>query len=219
MKSRFKIRWIDLLSPDCYWPYPYSLEQAILAMQFLVKTAHKAAIYGKSGPVELLSKQPTCINFREINPIVSDEDLRRRFHFALLYAPYAAGRLHEWRWKNGIRLTDEKIITGSHFKPFNPPDFFAHEADFKYRFNALLSIGQKKLNEQLNDCHPRAVMLYGVQLHFGQDGSIYFQMRYGYQMDQSSAWRHTLASGEYGFPPSLVLRDAIKAVEKLTSAG
>ncbi|MCY2967660.1 MAG: hypothetical protein NT069_29205, partial [Planctomycetota bacterium] len=120
LRHSFSLNWIDTLDPDCYWTHPHGLERMILAFQFLVRTG--AAIshpYGTSGPLDLLSKKPSCVNFSRVDPILSLDDLRSRFHWVLLCRMECAA-VAKWKDANGIALDGMSRIPGRHFPPMNP---------------------------------------------------------------------------------------------------
>lgn len=182
LHNKVKIRFIEFLRPDGFWPHPYTIEQAFQVFQWMVRTGKKYQKYGRPGVVELLSMKPTCSGFQSVYPIISLSDLRKRFHYALL-SHHASDLAEKWRSECQVSVMGERWLS------------------FPYRDEW---IDQKKLTEffdtkgtlsvQLNDSHPGAVNIARVSIQVWED-SFRFRLDYGYE---GSSWHHTLAETEQG---------------------
>lgn len=186
MKTKAKYRFIEFVRPDGWWPQPYTLEQAFGVFAWILKTGSK--IYDQSGwgrrdIRSLLSCKPTCVNFSEVEPVVSVQDLERRFHHAIL-SGFVGPNIRAWREKLGITPDGEAIISFPHHGWKGGP-FSEHDA--RCGIDALLG-AEGRLGVQLNECHSRAREIYGVRLHWR--GSYRFVLRYGYD---GSEWDWLLA--------------------------
>lgn len=186
-QSKFRVRWVDLLRPDCYWPQPYSTEQALYAYQWLVSTGKQFCAWGKCGAYELLSKKPTCLGFENPEPIESLGDLRERFHFVLLSA-WAGELAIKWRTHNRLTLDGERWICRLHSKPFGG-DHSEHE--WKNLYRSLLGVSGT-IDVQLNRYHPDAKNVISVRLHVSPRG-FSFVLIYGYD---GSEWDYELARSD-----------------------
>lgn len=85
-KRWFDVRFIDLVRPDGYWPQPYTLEQAFEIFRWMVAKGEGYSTqerWGSRGVVDLLSAT-SGIGHSSVIPISSLEDLRKRFHYAVL---------------------------------------------------------------------------------------------------------------------------------------
>lgn len=217
LRRSFEIEWIDLLSPDCWWPHPYGLECALLAWSYLVRTAsnEKYAKYGCSGAVDLLCKKPTCVNHIQTDPIVSIDDLRERFHWALL-SQYDNPQTVAWKTDNRIGVTQTCEIPGRHFRPMAPGGGFACEADVRQAFVNLLGVRHDKLNVQLNSCHRSARWIHRVYLNVRPSGNQVWQFDYGFRNDFGSHWCGVLAMQTRGEPPIDLMRRAMTRLEEIT---
>jgi hypothetical protein len=121
MKTKAKIAFVEFLRPDFYWPNPYTIEQAFEVFRWMVRTGtayERSTRWGRNGPIETLSCSPSCTGFGYVAPIVSLDDLRRRFHFGLLSAHTTSSGVDEWRGAENTHVGAEKIIAFRHHKPF-----------------------------------------------------------------------------------------------------
>ena len=192
MKTKAKINFIEFVRPNCYWPAPYSLEQAFGVMQWMVATGKslperedERGRWGISNVECLLSMKPTCVNSYAIDPIHSVQDLRRRFHYALL-SSYESLRVERWREKYGIFVTGTRWIQ------------FPHEGSWGsgvggQEVDRLLG-ATGTLTTQLNQYHAGAVEIYSAPVSISGRG-FSFVLNYGYD---GSRWFHTLAESENG---------------------
>lgn len=205
LRTKARIRFVEFLRPDGYWPYPYSLEQAFHVLQWMVATGEKYTKYGYSGVIELLSKKPTCLNASELLSIVDGADLRSRFHYALL-SRTRNGFVQKWRIDNGISLDAEKILTFPHYDPFHRTPVYESEQSVNKALHSLL-IGSrgKVLAVSLNSFHLKATWVGGVTVHINRNG-FSFIMDYGYV--ENTGWCHTLAATEGKEPFTEVLHRA-----------
>lgn len=168
IQTKVKMKFIELLRPDCYWPSPYTLEQALGTFQWMVKTGEKYDRYNRPGVTELLSMKPTCINSYDVEPITSVDDLRKRFHFALL-SKYASHSANKWREDNNIRCGRQRVLYFPHNK-----ESYIH----KDHLDSFLKT-RGKLKTQLNKFHKKAVNIVAIDLCVVLSGFI-FRLTYGY---------------------------------------
>jgi hypothetical protein len=205
LRTKARIRFIGFVRPDGYWPYPYTIEQAFHVFHWMVVTGEKYRKYGWPGVYDLLSKQPTCLGISEVYPITSIDDLRSRFHYALLSRSRNCF-VHNWRADNGISVTAEKILTFPHYEPFHPTSAHESEKAVHEALSSLLAGSRGKvLGVSLNPCHPKATWVGGVTVHIDRNG-FSFIMDYGYVEDLG--WCHTLAATEAKEPFTDVLHRA-----------
>lgn len=213
--KRFKFDLARVVDP-AYWLYPHGLERTLLAFGHLVKTARRFYEYGQYNPLDILSDSPSCRGSWEVGPIRSLEDLRGRFHYALLHPHYQ--RTREWREAERIDIREQVCISGAHYTPMNFPDtLFEHEASANRSFDELLATTDKHINRPLNSCHKLgARWVHSVNLNFDREGKMSFVLVYGYRRN-SSCWRHVLVYHRNDETPYQLLRRAIDELAELTS--
>jgi hypothetical protein len=114
----------------------------------MIRTSEK---YHKYGFIELLSGQPTGSGFGEVRPIKSIDDLRMRFHYAILSA-HASPLADKWRNDCQISVMGEQWI---HFPYRDMGGWTDSEAEIKEKLTAFLET-KGTLAVQLNPSHPRA---------------------------------------------------------------
>lgn len=215
MRTRFKLQWLTLLSPEYSWDYPHGLERCLLAYAYLVRTANDFRVYGKSGPFDLLCKKPSCLNISTVDPILSRDDLRSRIQYAVLYGA-DRGAFKAWRKSAKVRVTDTVIVTGKHYLPYRSPKPFECERDIEAKFDALLKTTDVKLNRSFNKYHKRAVWIQKIVLHvYPWKPNFHFDLYYGYRREASS-WNVTLAQSDKGKTPLDTLAEAIAMLKELT---
>lgn len=186
MKTKATYDWIDFVRPDGYWPYPYTIDQAFGVFAWMMKTGSHtkhSTTWGMQGVYELLSCKSSCVNFHSVDPIISLDDLRKRFHYAILGK--AGSSVQLWRQKYGILIGKRRQIHFPHFS--YECDRAKSEHDIKVGLDCLLG-STGRLGVQLNKYHSRAREAYGVKIHWR--GVYLFELNYGYQ---GSVWRHTLS--------------------------
>lgn len=220
MRTKAKIRFIEFLRPDSFWPYPYTLEQAFHVFQWMVKTGTDETYrvdgqWGSSGPLELLSRKPTCVNHFAVDPITSIEDLRLRFHYALL-SQYPNSGVLSWRKEEGIRIDSSRMIYFPHGDENDPCAYFGGSQAYssgsqKETLKQLFSQGRTAtLQQQLNSFHPGAVECHGVRVYV-TPAIFRFELSYGYA---GSSWQHDLAATQENEP---FLRGLSRAVKEFNS--
>jgi hypothetical protein len=213
LKRSAEIRFVDLVRPDGYWPHPYTIEQAFQVFRWMVTTGKEYTKYGSAGVTELLSMQPTCLNFICVRPIISREDLRQRFHYALL-SNYGGQIVGAWKKANGISLAESRRLYFPHYTPFTATAGFESERAIKDALDALLiqSTG-KVLNVSLNECHKKARWVGRVDIAVSERG-FSFNMDYGYEND--SGWKYVLAATIKNEPFIDTMQRAISALAGMT---
>jgi hypothetical protein len=213
-RSKMKFRFLDLLRPDRF-PYPYSLEQAFHIFKWMVTTGEEYTRYGSPGVRDLLNMRPSCLNSGQVNPITSLDDLRRRFHYALL-AHEEVPLATSWKKANGICIQAEKWLAFPHYTPFGGN--FGSEFDIEKSLKKLLEMSRgTNLNVSLNECHTDARWVCGVSVEVIPRG-FYFVMHYGCEEDAgSSSWGHTLACSIDNEPFTDTMRRAISALAAMTA--
>ncbi len=189
-KHKAKYKFIEFLRPGGYWPSPYTLEQAFGVFGWLVESGQSFRKRGRWGEhtIECLLSGPgksSCTGITRIKPIRSLDDLRQRFHAALFdnYSPMAEA----WRNALGINAYSSKVIA---FKHHDREACGVSERGFGKSLEALLN-ASGKLTTQLNQYHPDAVDIFGVDLtYFCHYQGWEFCLKYGYD---GSSWYYPLA--------------------------
>jgi hypothetical protein len=212
IRTKAKIRFIDFLRPD-FFPYPYTLEQAFHVFQWMVATGEKYTKYSHSGVLDLLSMNPSCIGINPVRPIVSIDDLRRRFHYALL-ASHEVPLVAAWKQANGISIQAEKWILFPHYTPFEGSPY-GSEATIKTALEKHLGDSRGiSLNVSLNSCHLTARWVGGVSIAVSQRG-FKFVLDYGFEND--TGWNHTLATSEPNEPFTTTMHRAIANLSEMST--
>ena len=213
LKRCAEVGFIDFVRPDGFWPYPYTTEQAFQVFRWMVTTGKEYTKYGAPGVIDLLCKQPTCLNSRRVNPIHSREDLRTRFHYALL-SNLGGPIVDEWRRVNGISVTESRRLYFPHYTPFAGNSVYESERAIEDALDNLLGKSRGMvLNISLNDCHKRARWVADVDISVSENG-FSFDMDYGYEND--SGWKHVLAATIKNEPFIDTMHRAITALAGLT---
>lgn len=198
MSSRATYKFVEFVRPDGYWPYPYSTDQAFAVLGWMLKTGE--SFRDKPKNVErnifsLLSCKPTCTGFRTIDPIWSLDDLKRRFHHAIL-SGYAGPQLAEWRRRFGVFVGGRSVIVAPCVRLDEFPEGESN-ASFRKRLAWLFSC-EGTLSQPLNERHHQATHVMGVRVNWLPSSHKWsFVMRYGYEGDQSW-WDHGLATQRDG---------------------
>ena len=219
MKTKAKIAFIAFVRPDCYWPAPYTIEQAFEVFRWMVRTGsafERPTRWGRNGPIETLSCSPSCTGFGHVNPIVSLADLRRRFHFGLLSAHASSSGVDEWRAAENVRVDAEKIIAFRHHKPFSGGAGWTCEAEVFKAINGLFADGQSlRTARSLNPVHPSARTCKSVKIAVEGDRFRFF-LTYGWPDEEStSCWTHLLAWTEGNEPFLATLARAATSLAEL----
>jgi hypothetical protein len=209
IKTRAKIRFIDFLRPGSF-PYPYTIEQALHVFRWMISTGAAYQKYMHSGVYELLSMKPTCINHNSVDSITSLDDLRCRFHWALLSAGDSP-IVKEWKQDMGISIQGEKILVFPHYTPFENTQ---SEADIQKALKSLLNESRGTvLNVSLNDCHPKAQWVGGVRLKVCPE-KFSFVIDYGYK--NNTGWDYELAITKDNEPFTDTFNRAIRTMSKIS---
>lgn len=220
MKTKAKIAFVEFVRPDGYWPQPYTIEQAFEVFRWMVKTGRpfeRPTRWGQNGPMEMLSCNPSCTEHHHVTNVLSIEDLRRRFHFALLSAYGTSSGVQEWREAENIKIGAERIIAFRHHKPFSGGAGWTCEADVEKAINGLFHDGKTLLTAtSLNQYHPTARHCKSVQIAVEPD-HFRFILEYGWPDSEcTSHWFHDLARTEGREPFLLTTARAIDALGALT---
>lgn len=223
LHTKATVSFVDLVRPDSYWPYPYTIEQAFEIFRWMVRTGQpfeRAENWGYAGPVELLSGSPSIRSMSCVKPIESLDDLRRRFHFALLSACVTRG-MREWRDAERVNVNSHRIISFPYHTPFQGAEDWRCEADIiKALTNLLIGARGRKLAVSLNSVHPSVRMCKGVKICVGRGTQFRFIMEYGDSLKAfESHWFHELARSEGGEPFLMTLRRAIESLDMLCAEG
>lgn len=188
LRTKAKYRFVEFLRPNCYWPHPYSIEQAFGVFAWMVETGQSHKRRGQWGEHTIecvLSKKPTCVSIRTIEPIESITDLRERFHYAIFdqYSPASEA----WRSASDVDAYASKILTFPHYQYNQAPECQAH---LKGGLEELLG-ASGRLAVPLNKFHEEAREIKGVALTYSTFIHGWeFRLMYGYD---GSRWSHKLA--------------------------
>lgn len=223
MLKKAKIRFVEFVRPDSFWPHPHSLEQAFQVFRWMVKTGsdyQRPGRWGSSGPIEVLSGEPTCLGALSVKPIKSVDDLRSRFHFAILSAD-GHKSVNEWRAAHDVGIGAEKWIMFPHHRPFEGGAGWFSEAEIKRALDGLFRNGATRLiNRSLNQIHKTANACKRIEIQVDPDRFV-FRLWYGFadEGEFGSCWLHTLAITENGEEAFIdTLRRAVTAFDDLTSS-
>jgi len=214
LKRCVTCHFVELVRPGCYWPYPYSVEQALGVLAWMVRSAQELDTPERQrqpwvahAVKALLSCQPTCTGMTSIRPVVSLGDLKRRFHYALL--DIGNDSVDAWREAFDIRVGGQQRIWFPHYGYQDAP---WSQAVIEQRLTSLLK-AQGKLAVQLNQSHRRARQIVAVRLHLSSHTLRWsFVLDYGYG---GSVWHHDLAEQQPGEPWVDTLLRAERDLERL----
>lgn len=206
-QTKVKVTFADLVAPDSFWPYPYSIDQAFGIMQWMVKTGvtypPEKGRWVSCGVIALLRTQPSCGYIDDLVPVPSVDWLRRCFQWAVLSRHTNSCTL-KWREENGISPVSTRWI---HF----PNEGQSGNGAGKVEVTAVLE-AKGKLTTQLNQFHEDAVDIYGVPVYISSKG-YRFVLNYGVE---GSLWYHELAKSQTGETFTTCLRRARAELDKLT---
>lgn len=202
-QSRFNVSFIDFIRPDSFWPYPYSIEQAFQTFRWMVETGNEyrgqAGRYSaQNGVRELLSKKPSCLEFRAVSPITSLDDLRERFHYAIL-SNHGHPTVDQWRNDFDVLPTGKATIRSEIYRDAAPhPVFNGHRSVDR----TLKSMFEPPINQKmavaLNSIHrENAIQLHNVHVSV-RPGGFSFELNYGdaRRNEISSQWTVCLARSQ-----------------------
>lgn len=195
----FRFEWIDLLRPNTRWPAPLSVEQAFETMRWLVRTGQdrkylRSTRYGERGVVDLLNAD-THSSAGGFHPITSLEDLRKRFHWAVLAVPDTDGQ-EIWRYEHGIDVGAAAAIAVPTYKPGAGARHLGFDTEESVRTTLeSMQTGERgaEMAVRLNPSHPDCNVLQGFEIAVGPD-RIWFNLRYGSGAPEFAyTWRETVA--------------------------
>lgn len=188
-KTKMTVRLIDLLRPDSYWPHPLSIEQAFGVFQWMVRTGAEFSAWGRSGVYDLIQCKPTCIGADGAGPVVSIDDLRRRFHFAIL-SDHASDLARQWRSAAGVAVDSEPTIDFRHDAPFKIGPLGSEQAIKEALRLFFLSTSEGELAVSFNSIHSKARCSQGGSIHV-RPNCFAFKLGFGY--GDGSSWDVLLA--------------------------
>ena len=206
LRKSFKVPLIELLRPDGYWPQPLSIEQAFETLRWMATTGSSKPEFtsqlqwGRAGINDLLTGG-SGLSHGHVEPISSIEDLRRRFHFAILSRASSRGQ-ELWRSEFGIRPEGTVTVPYPTYKPFAalPHLGWQSEAEIHAEIKRLTaeSAGMPmavNLNGVYDDCQT----LHGVRIRVAPEGFA-FDIRYGntHPTEHGSSWDDTIARTREG---------------------
>ncbi len=198
IRQSMSCAFIELVRPDCY--DLYSIECQFHIFRWMVQTASEVkptkaetGRWGVSGPIDLLKMSPSCVNGYPPLHIHSLEDLRRRFHFAVL-ARDIGPSAQRWRREQFVAPGESRTLDFPHYPAFKGAPLqgkIVSESDVSKSIQALLS-AKGRLAVQLNSCHATATDIHGVVVSVIPQG-FRFELLYGIAGEQCE-WRHALAA-------------------------
>lgn len=221
-KQSTHIELIEFVRPTRdYWPSPYSIEMAFSVMQWMIasgegfKTPQQwvtPSVGGDLGGYNADNAHP--------RPVTSIADLKQRFHIALLKKGEGYSKhLTAWRSAHKIHLDSSLDLDFAHYKPLTGalPGNLTGEDDIRTKLTQLLEHSDgKTTSEQLNEYHPTARVVHGVDITIrannkrskkrgDTDFRFEFCLHYGFVSRKEmlggkpdSEWHHTLASSVVG---------------------
>lgn len=200
-KRSFSIPLIELIRPDSLWPYPCSIEQAFELMRWMIDTGgpqYETQLRWGTAGIENLLSATSGLGHHSIIPIESLDDLRRRFHYAILARPQSEGQ-ERWREEYGITPAGVMTVKRPTYRPFDGATHLGwrSEADIQDAFTALCtgSTG-KRMAVALNSCHQHSSnWLHHVRIGIYKDRGFSFILTYGDNPADrgASRWDDTIA--------------------------
>lgn len=197
MKTRARYEFGAFIAPDCYWPHPYTYEQAFGVLRWMLATGgdekyHVKGRWGTHTVAGFLLGKASCVGIldwsfpgHEIKSLGAVED---RLHNALLSRCTNPG-VRRWREDFGISPAGRRIIKF----PVTRGGPSEHEM-----LNVFIDLfGAKGKLRPLNKCHRKATTAAGVHILPSKHGWR-FVLRYGYARDHFSYWHHLLAEQARG---------------------
>jgi hypothetical protein len=156
-QSRFSVDLTEFLRPECFWPSPYTIEQAFETFRKMVATGKGYATpdrWGHTGVYGLLSAS-SAYDDSHVDPIRSLDDLRERFHYALL-GRNRSPAIAQWR-KDHRMMPGQRIqVRVPIHKPFEGARYLGYgsESDIKTTLTAMFTqVRGKRLHASLNSVH------------------------------------------------------------------
>jgi hypothetical protein len=199
-KTRFELNLIELVRPPSYWPYPYSIEQAFQTLRWMITTGdgfQDPGRWGSSGVREILSAS-SGVGLSGVAPIRSLEDLRQRFHYAIL--ANGGKSVVQWREEFDIRVGGRVTIPFAVHKDAHHSAVFQSQAHVGEELKRMLQPkpGQS-MKVSLNYVHHDARTLHNVEIHVSKTG-FKFVLWFGDapKSEMHSHWDETLAASREG---------------------
>jgi hypothetical protein len=200
IQSRFKVSFIELVRPGSF-PYPYTLEQAFQVLRWMATTGAEYRAdtrWGDQGVFEVLNMKPSCRGFSSVAPITSLNDLRQRFHYAIL-SKSENPIVDKWRRDHDILPDGKATIPYPVHKDWGVRKPFKCQDDLKKALTELLEPPREqrhKMAVALNFVHGMETAIYhDVQIGVGRNGFA-FILRYGNEgrHEFGSQWDEVIAS-------------------------
>ena len=217
----FSIDLIELLRPDTFWPQPLTVERAFELMRWMVSTGGEqytsALRWGYAGVAELLT-DGGGLSIREMKPIESLDDLRRRFHRAVLARPISDGQIR-WREDNNINVNATIVVKRPTYAAFKGASHLGwrSEGDIIKELDAmLLPAKSRRMAVSLNCVHKETVnWLHHIRVGIGEKRGFRFLLTYGEDPHErcASRWTDEIAvsrDGESFLDTMARARDVIK---------
>jgi len=189
MQSKFKVKWLDMLSPE-YWNYYYggfNPEKVLLTYQWLIsKVPVKADGYGHE--FALLSGEPTLHGLRHVKPLTGSwtDELEYRFRVIIL-SKLVSKSTAKWRESIGIDVHSSRMV----MMPYsNIGDIFSMGKQITKLLSRKSSERKKVwLRDSHNPYHPDARLVVNVKLNLLPELDI--SVNYGNDDKCSSSWTVT----------------------------
>lgn len=202
----FTIPLIELVRPDSFWPQPLSIERAFELMRWMVDVGGSKydtpQRWGTCSVSDLLGAT-SGIGHTSMLPIKSLDDLRRRFHYAILARPSSEGQ-ERWREDNGIGPAGVIKVIRPTYRPFDGASHLCwrSEGDIQDALAAMLtgSTG-KRMAVSLNSVHKDSVnWLHCVDIEICRNSGFWFNITYGCDPAErgASRWSEVIAQSRDG---------------------
>lgn len=182
----FRAPLIELLRPEGYWPQPLSTEQAFELLRWMATTGASKPEYtsqlgwGRAGIHELLTGGSGLSRGR-VEPISSLQDLRRRFHYAILSGATSEGQVR-WRRDFGVDPAGVVTVRRPTFKPFAalPHLGWSSEQAIAEDIERLTTgSAGTRMAIDLNGVHADCRTLHGVRIAIDAEYGFALSIRYG----------------------------------------
>ncbi|AOG02919.1 hypothetical protein [Bosea sp. RAC05] len=205
-RRNFRVSLIDLVRPDSFWPHPISVEMAFELLRWMVEKGSDPSYatqlkWGKCGVEEMLSGG-SVRGFTQIKPIQSLDDLRKRFHYAILSSPESDGQV-AWRRDHRIDVNSSLTIKAPVYKAFHavPQLGFTSEAAVIDQLEDVLTGAHgTEMAVSLNPAHPDLRCFDHIDISVQPRLGFSFFLTYGEPVTEKlrSSWSDLIAHSRPG---------------------
>ncbi len=198
-QSRFSVDLTEFLRPDGAWPARYTLEQTFQTFRRFVETGSgytSQERWGKVGVKALLSAT-SANDSTDVDEITSIEDLRKRFHYALL-GHARSPAMAQWRKDHRIAPGERIQVRHPVHAPFQGARYLGWSSEAAIRDtldHMTLKVRGQTLQLPLNYVHLGIRTAQRVKIRVHKAG-FWFSLDFGIidaKGVDDSGWNQTLA--------------------------